>query len=90
MPPALAEHVDRSDMDVDDMGLDITMSEYRDAPKVSIEREGGQATSTTTPTSIFELVEVSYKPLQPTITTISITIRFIIVPHELLQILMER
>lgn len=43
---ALLEHVYSLNFNMDDMGINVDMGEYRDAPKVAIDVEGDPTTST--------------------------------------------
>lgn len=52
-PSILAEHIDRLNKDIDDIGVDVYMGKNRDVPKVSIEGERALATYTSIPTFTF-------------------------------------
>lgn len=88
-PPAPTEHIEKMEMDVDEVGVDVSMSDQRDTTEVAIEGEGTPATSTLSLASTSERVGASFVPPKPTSNTMDLFTRFIIVPHKFLQSLVE-
>lgn len=64
-PPAPTKYVHRSNMDVDDSGVNINMSEHRDKLEVATEGEGAPTTSTLAQPLIFSRLRHLLCPLTP-------------------------
>lgn len=84
----LAKHGDRTDVDYDTR-IDFEVGEHTDRPKIINQEKKAVTISTLSLTSTSELVQTSTMPLYPTSTAIATTIRFIKIPHKLLQSLVE-
>lgn len=54
----LEKHVDRMDIDINDVGVNVYMGEHKDKPTVAIREEGTPATTTPASTSTSKLLGI--------------------------------